>query len=75
MHKLKLLAAFLAFPLLAHAAAQAATPKYPEKPIRLIIGSAAGSGPDIFSRALGERLYQTWNQRIVVDSRDRKSVV
>lgn len=47
----------------AHAAA------YPEKPIRLIIGSAPGSGPDIISRMTSDRLYEVWNQRIVVDSR------
>jgi|SRR5882672_839925 len=49
--------------------AQAAQPSYPEKPIRLIIGSAPGSGPDIISRILSERLYKSWNQRVVVDAR------
>ena len=53
----------------ASAAAHAAQPSYPDKPIRLIIGSAPGSGPDIISRALSERLYKTWSQRVVVDSR------
>jgi tripartite-type tricarboxylate transporter receptor subunit TctC len=48
---------------------QAAETRFPDRPIRLIIGSAPGSGPDIISRVLGERLYKTWNQRIVVDSR------
>jgi len=47
----------------------AAESTYPNKPIRLVIGSASGSGPDIVSRALADRLYGTWNQRIVVDSR------
>jgi tripartite-type tricarboxylate transporter receptor subunit TctC len=42
---------------------------YPDKPIRLIIGSAPGSGPDIISRVLAERLYKSWNQRVVVDAR------
>jgi len=51
------------------AAVHAAQPPYPDKPIRLIIGSAPGSGPDIISRALSERLYKSWNQRVVVDSR------
>ena len=48
---------------------QAAETRFPDRPIRLIIGSAPGSGPDIISRVLGERLYKTWNERIVVDSR------
>jgi tripartite-type tricarboxylate transporter receptor subunit TctC len=55
--------------VLAASAAQAAQPAYPDRPIRLIIGSAPGSGPDIISRVLAERLYKSWNQRIVVDSR------
>ncbi len=49
--------------------AAAAESAYPDKPIRLIIGSAPGSGPDIISRVMAERLYKSWNQRIVVDSR------
>ena len=55
----------LATPVLA---AQPA-PAYPDRPIRLIIGSAAGSGPDIVARVLSERLYKSWQQRIVVDAR------
>ena len=55
--------------LAAAPSAFAAQSSYPERPIRLIIGSAPGSGPDIISRALAERLYKLWNQRVVVDSR------
>jgi tripartite-type tricarboxylate transporter receptor subunit TctC len=47
--------------------AQATT--YPDRPIRLVIGSAPGSGPDIIARVLSERLYKSWSQRIVVDAR------
>ena len=50
-------------------AARAAQTAFPEKPIRLVLGSAAGSGPDIISRALADRLYGAWRQRIVVDAR------
>jgi tripartite-type tricarboxylate transporter receptor subunit TctC len=42
---------------------------FPNKPVRLIIGSAPGSGPDIISRLVADRLYEVWKQRIVVDSR------
>lgn len=55
--------------VLAAAAVEAAEPAYPDRPIRLIIGSAPGSGPDIISRVLAERLYKAWGQRIVVDAR------
>ena len=49
-------------------AAQAAE-RFPDKPIRLIIGSAPGSGPDIIARLVADHLYGVWNQRVVVDSR------
>lgn len=50
-------------------AAGAAQAAWPDKPIRLVIGSAAGSGPDIVSRVMAERLYGVWGQRVVVDPR------
>jgi tripartite-type tricarboxylate transporter receptor subunit TctC len=53
----------------AHAADAPQGSEWPERPIRLVIGSAPGSGPDIISRALAERLYKAWNQRVVVDAR------
>lgn len=68
MRIVKLLAA-IAAALLVTSAAQAAQTGYPEKPVRLIIGSAAGSGPDIIARLVSDRLYESWNQRIVVDAR------
>jgi tripartite-type tricarboxylate transporter receptor subunit TctC len=49
--------------------AQPTQPAWPDKPIRLVIGSAAGSGPDIIARVMAERLYGVWNQRVVVDPR------
>ena len=51
------------------AAGAQAQSSFPDKPIRLIIGSAPGSGPDIIARVLAERLYKSWGQRIVVDPR------
>jgi len=50
-------------------AAYAAQPAFPDKPIRLIIGSAPGSGPDIMARLIAEHLYGAWGQRVVVDTR------
>ena len=55
--------------MLAAPAAQAAQTVYPNKPIRLIIGSAPGSGPDIIARLVADHLYGAWGQRVVVDSR------
>lgn len=61
--------AVMALAMWAVPAAHAAQPAYPEKPIRLIIGSAPGSGPDIGARLVGDYLYGVWGQRIVVDAR------
>ncbi|MBI4192957.1 MAG: tripartite tricarboxylate transporter substrate binding protein [Betaproteobacteria bacterium] len=69
MRTLKLLTAIAIPAVLAVPAAHAAQPGYPEKPIRFVIGSAPGSGPDIIARVLAERLYGAWGQRVVVDSR------
>jgi tripartite-type tricarboxylate transporter receptor subunit TctC len=69
MRTWKLLAT-LAIPMaLSLPATHAADTAFPRKPVRLVIGSAAGSGPDIISRALADRLYGAWGQRIVVDAR------
>ena len=68
MGTVKLLASVIAV-LVVVLAAHAAQPAYPEKPIRLVIGSAAGAGVDIMSRAMVERLHGALGQRIVVDNR------
>lgn len=47
----------------------AAHAAFPDKPIRLVVGSAAGSGPDIIARLMADRLYNAWGQRVVVDPR------
>ena len=59
----------LAVAMLAAPAAHAAQTAYPDKPIRLIIGSAPGSGPDIMARLIADHLYGAWGQRVVVDTR------
>jgi tripartite-type tricarboxylate transporter receptor subunit TctC len=54
---------------MATSAAYAAQPAFPDKPIRLIVGSASGSGPDIMARLIADHLYGVWGQRVVVDAR------
>lgn len=68
MKTTRLLLAAAVSATLAAGAAQAQT-RFPEKPVRLVLGSAAGSGPDIISRTLADRLYGAWGQRVVVDPR------
>jgi tripartite-type tricarboxylate transporter receptor subunit TctC len=69
MRTLSMLAGILISSAFAASAHAAESTSFPERPVRLVIGSASGSGPDIVARALSERLYKAWSQRIVVDAR------
>jgi tripartite-type tricarboxylate transporter receptor subunit TctC len=51
------------------AAPAAADPSYPAKPIRIIVGFAAGGAPDALARIIGDRLTQSWGQGVVVENR------
>ena len=69
MRTARLLATVAIPAVIAAGAACAAQPLFPDKPIRLIIGSAPGSGPDIMARLIADHLYGVWGQRVVVDTR------
>ncbi len=43
---------------------------YPDRPIRVIVPSAAGGGGDIVARAVGQKLAESWGQQVVVDNRN-----
>ena len=58
-----------AFALLAFVAAAAASAAWPERPIRYILHSAAGGGPDISARIVMAQLSRQLGQQIVVDNR------
>ncbi len=47
----------------------AAQPAYPNKPIRLLVGFAAGGGTDILARALGQPLGELLGQQVTIDNR------
>jgi len=48
---------------------QASAEDWPSRPIRLINPLAAGSGPDILSRLVAERLSQALGQQVIVENR------
>lgn len=47
----------------------AAGERYPNKPIRLIVGFAAGGGTDLLSRILAVRMTEALGQPVIVDNR------
>src|SRR5512143_1577250 len=50
-------------------AAQAKTPEFPTRPIRIVVGFTPGGQPDIFSRMIGVKLGEALGQPVVVDNR------
>ena len=50
--------------------AQAQAADYPSKPVRIIVGFPAGTGPDIVARLLAQKLSEGWgNQGVIVDNK------
>lgn len=64
-----LLAACVVLYLLAGSALGQGRPDYPNRPIRIIVAQAAGSGPDIMARIIGQKLTESWGQQVIVDNR------
>lgn len=57
------------FALLALGAAGPTNAAWPERPIRYVMGSAAGGGPDIAARIVMAQLSRQLGQQVVVDNR------
>jgi tripartite-type tricarboxylate transporter receptor subunit TctC len=51
------------------AAAPVAAQTFPAKPVRLIVGFAAGGGTDTLSRLVSKKLAETWPHALVVENR------
>ncbi len=47
----------------------AASPAYPDKPIRMVMPYPPGGNTDILARTVGQRLTESWGKPIVVDAR------
>src|SRR5215207_4439228 len=57
------------FALLAMLVAGAAQAQYPNKPVRVLVGYAAGSSTDIVGRVMADRLSAYWKQSVYVETR------
>ena len=53
----------------APARAQEDPSKYPSRPIRLIVGFAAGGGNDIIARVFGQKLSESLGQPVIVENK------
>lgn len=47
----------------------AAAQPFPARPVRMVVPTSAGSGPDILARVLGKALSERWGQPIVVENK------
>lgn len=58
-----------AISLLIVAPCAVAQDKFPTKPIRMLVPFSPGSVTDYIARAIGQKLYESWGQQVVVDNR------
>ena len=42
---------------------------YPSRPVRIIVGFAAGGAPDALARIIADRMTQRWSQGVIVENR------
>jgi tripartite-type tricarboxylate transporter receptor subunit TctC len=49
--------------------AQSQSPKYPAKPIRMVVGYAPGGGSDIMGRLIGQQIAEALGQQVVIENR------
>ena len=63
----RLLTGSLALALLCPVFAQAQS--YPDKPVKLTVGFRPGSGPDVVTRLVGQKLGELLKQQVVIDNK------
>jgi tripartite-type tricarboxylate transporter receptor subunit TctC len=69
MHHQRFLSAVLSAYVLATTAATASVADYPAKPIRMIVGFAAGGGLDATARPITQKLSELFGHQVIIDNR------
>lgn len=65
-----IVSALVGFGLIADQAQAAdAADRYPNKPIRIVVGSTPGATPDVLARLIGTKLGDSWKQAVVIENR------
>jgi tripartite-type tricarboxylate transporter receptor subunit TctC len=64
---MKLLTALVAL-LISAPAAFAQAQGYPDRPVRILVGFAAGGPTDIAARAVGDRLSELWGKPVIIEN-------
>src|SRR5688572_11505549 len=65
-----ILSALVGFGLFADQTSAAdAADRYPNKPIRIVVGSTPGATPDVLARLIGAKLGNSWKQAVVIENR------
>ena len=68
--KIQTFALLFALPILSAATTSLSHAQtYPAKPVRIIVGLAAGGTTDVFTRTLAQRLTEAWGQNVIVENR------
>jgi tripartite-type tricarboxylate transporter receptor subunit TctC len=44
---------------------------YPARPVRVVVSTPAGGATDLITRAVMQRLSETWRQQIVIENNGR----
>lgn len=49
--------------------AQSDVKSFPSRPLRIVVGFSAGSVVDISARIIGQKLFESWHQQVIVENR------
>src|SRR5437868_8568959 len=66
---LRLVAALIASVAATSSSAQSPTPNWPNGPVKMFVGFAAGGSTDIIARDMGQELEKVWGQPVIIENR------